>query len=357
MRKFWRAFMLAAAVGIAASAEGYAGGQAANPGGYGGTPAMMIAQTVATPDFQGMTVQEAQAANVVVSTKAGVAARPIFSKLNTTGPTDGIVAAQTPTAGTRVYPGRQTATLTMKSAQIVVPALRGMSVADARSRLSQSSLILGQVSGDATLKIATQTPAAGATVLPLSVVDVVMAAPADVVGATGAIGKPPAEIKVTLPKVLTLSEAAAATKLSAAGLGKPLVLGPGSGVVVRQTPAAGTIVAKGSQVRLVMGTQKNDIIIVQQKSNPWGWYAAGGVVLLGAVGAFVVAKKTPSPHPKPPPLPPATTTMVTKPNVASGKIAMKTDPALLWSIQLRDRPAAGAIAVKGDGEIKGERKE
>lgn len=349
--------MLAAVVGIAAGAESYAGGQAANPGGYGGNPAMMVVQTVAAPDFQGMTLQEAQAANVVVSTKAGVASRPIFSKLNMTGPPDGVVGAQTPTAGTRVYPGSQTATLTMKFAQITVPVLQGMSVADARSRLSQSSLILGQVSGDARLKIATQTPAAGTTVLPLSIVDVVMAAPAGVVGATGAIGKPPAEIKVTVPKVLTLSEAAAAAKLSAAGLGKPHVLGPGSGVVVWQTPAAGTIVAKGSQVRLVMGTQKNDIIVVQQKSNPWGWYAAGGVVLLGAIGAFVAAKKTPTPHPKSPALAEATETMVTRPNAASGKITMSADPALRWTIQLRDGPAAGALAVKGDGEIKGERKE
>ena len=361
MRRFWRILVLAAAVVTGADAgaqAGYGGGQAANPAGYGGNLAMMVVQTVASPDFRGMTLAEAQAANVVVSTKAGLAQRPIFAKLNTTGPIDGVVTAQTPVAGTKVYPGQVTATLTLMAVHITVPMLRGMNVVDARSRLSQGSLILGQVSGDARLKIANQTPEAGVTVPPLTVVDVVMAAPVGVVGATG-VGDVPPDVEVTVPKVLMLSEASAAAKLLAAGLGRPIMVGPASGVVVRQTPVAGTMAVKGSHVKVVMGTQKNDIIIPQPKANPWGWYAAGGVVLLGAVGAFVAATKTPTPpapHPNPTLMPAVAATIVMQSNVASRKVVMKADPTVRWSIQLRDKPALGVTAVSGGGEIKGERK-
>ncbi len=344
LRGFVLAAMLCGAAGV--------GGQKANPAGYGGAPAMMVAPQVVTPDFRGMTLQEAQAANVLVpanGAQADTEQHKIFSKLNTAGPTDGVVDSQTPVAGTKVYPGREMATLTMKVAQITVPLLTGMSVAEARLRLEQSSLVLGQVSGDSTQRIASQAPAAGASVPASTVVNVVMTAPVNVVGGVGPQVPTVAEVRV--PNVLTLREGTAVATLLKARLGKPAVLGPASGVVVKQTPEAGTMVAEGSRVRLTMGQQMNDILVVPQKSPTWGWYAAGGVVLLGAIGAFVVAKPLPiPPKPRPISVPPVTATMVAKSNRSSAKVQMKSSPAMRWSVQLRDKRTVGQTTVKGEVE-------
>ena len=160
----------------------------------------------------------------------------------------GNIISQSPLAGDSVPPGTAVDLVVSKGVQIVtVPDVGGLSGTDAFTALSNAGLGLGTVTEafSATIalgRVISQSPLAGDSVPPATVVNLV-------------VSKGPQP--VTVPDVAGMAQADAETALLGAGLTVGVVSGQSSGTVpvgsiISQNPSAGESVAPGTAVDLVV---------------------------------------------------------------------------------------------------------
>ncbi|HPO30546.1 MAG TPA: PASTA domain-containing protein, partial [Candidatus Hydrogenedentes bacterium] len=201
--------------------------------------------TVAVPDVSGLT--QADAATALAS--AGLATGSVTSQCSSTVPA-GSVISQSPAANTRVTPGSAVnLVVSTGPCPVTVPALAGISRADAIAAILAAGLAVGDVgeqcdSTAAADAVISQSPAAGTQVAPGSAVNLVVS--------TG-------PCPVTVPNVTGLEQAAAETAITQAGLAVGEIAQVCSdvvpaGLVISQDPAGDTQVAPGSAVNLVVST-------------------------------------------------------------------------------------------------------
>ncbi len=194
---------------------------------------------VTIPDVTGQT--EAQALQALQS--AGFATGPSKQAFDAKIPV-GNVISQDPPAGTQAAKG-STVTLTVSKgqAQGTVPDTTGMSQADATSAIQKAGfkVAVNSQSSDTVAKgdVISQQPAGGVTAVPGSTVTIAVS--------TG----PAAPSQVTVPNVVSMNLTNATSTIE----GKGLVVsssGPSTGTVDTQNPTAGTQVAPGSTVSIVL---------------------------------------------------------------------------------------------------------
>ncbi|HOK90347.1 MAG TPA: PASTA domain-containing protein, partial [Candidatus Hydrogenedentes bacterium] len=201
--------------------------------------------TVAVPDVSGLTQADATASLA----SAGLATGSVTSQCSSTVPA-GSVISQSPAANTRVTPGSAVnLVVSTGPCPVTVPALAGISRADAIAAILAAGLAVGDVgeqcdSTAAADAVISQSPAAGTQVAPGSAVNLVVS--------TG-------PCPVTVPNVTGLEQAAAETAITQAGLAVGEIAQVCSdavpaGLVISQDPAGDTQVAPGSAVNLVVST-------------------------------------------------------------------------------------------------------
>jgi serine/threonine-protein kinase len=192
---------------------------------------------VQVPDVKGYAVADAQ--RTLQNVKLQSTIKNVYDGTVPAGQ----VVSLTPEVGAQAREG-DTITLTVsKGVQpIAVPNVVNLSLDDARKRLGMKGLSLTvgqQTASDAVPAntIASQDPAAGATVAPRSAVTVVVSTGAAAVGVPDVVGNDPDTAQATL---------------RAAGFGVQLAYnvdpGGASGKIAMQSPDAGTQAKKGSQV-------------------------------------------------------------------------------------------------------------
>jgi beta-lactam-binding protein with PASTA domain len=160
----------------------------------------------------------------------------------------GIVLSQSPAAGSTATQG-STVNLTVSSgpAQVTVPSVVGLTQAAATAALTGTGLTVGTVTRVANAApvgtVLIQSPMAGSTAQQGSAV-------------TLAVSSGPAQ--VTVPSVVGLTQAAATTALTGAGLTVGTVTSvtnaAASGTVLSETPAAGSTAPQGSAVNLTVSS-------------------------------------------------------------------------------------------------------
>jgi beta-lactam-binding protein with PASTA domain len=154
-----------------------------------------------------------------------------------------------PPAGTELQVGSPVTVLVSSGpAQVKVPDLSGDSRSGAEAALSAVGLAVGTITeqvsaGAAAGSVLAQSPKAGSSVETGSKVNLTVAK---------------ASSDVAVPKVLGQSETQAAAALGGAGFTPRVVNAPVSeqarvGVVLKQSPSAGTTARKGSTVTLTVG--------------------------------------------------------------------------------------------------------
>jgi len=157
----------------------------------------------------------------------------------------------------RLLPGAATPPAPLKD-RVVVPALQGTDLATARSKLAAAGLLLtvhGRGAGDSA-RVVDQRPAAGSTLRADDAVTVaVEGGPAlGTPGASGGAAVPVA--RVAVPNLVGRDAPAAAELLAKAKLGQGAVTtkkdAAKRGQVIAQSPRAGTQVAPGTAVSLVL---------------------------------------------------------------------------------------------------------
>jgi len=231
----------------------------------GSTVALVIssgpcpAQTVAVPDVAGL--EQGQAETEINGAGLAVASPPLQVCSDTVAA--GKVISQFPAAGTQVTPGSavllviSTGSCGTGGIQVVtVPSLVGQSQANARAALSAASLNLGQVSTQCSDtvpagNVVSQYPASGTSVPEGTPV-------ALVVSSGSCVPSGP----VTVPSLVGQSESVAQQLLADNGLsaGSQLYVFSTSknpNTVLRQMPAAGQSVARGTAVNLVISRGLN----------------------------------------------------------------------------------------------------
>lgn len=208
----------------------------------GSTVALVISQgpaPVAVPNVLNMTRTAAQAA----LTGAGLAVGTVTQAYSGTVPVNNVIS-QNPVAGTLLPPGNAVALIISQGpAPVTVPNVLNMTQAAAQTTITGAGLTVGEVTQahSATVptgQVVSQTPAVGTFLPPGSAVALVISQ-----------GPPP----VAVPNVLNMTQTAAQTAITAAGLALGEVTQAYSatvpaGQVVSQTPAAGTLLPPGSSV-------------------------------------------------------------------------------------------------------------
>ena len=199
---------------------------------------------VFAPDLQGLTVDQATTA----LTNLGLVLGTVTQQASMTVPV-GRVISQSPTVGTQVVEGSAVNVVVSSGPPpTTVPNVVGMTQAAATTAITGASLVVGTVTQQSSATVAagsviSQSPAGGATVTSGSSVNLVVS--------TG-----PAP---TVPNVVGMTQAAATTAITGAGLVVGSVTQQSSatvpaGSVISQNPAGGTTVASGSSVSLVIST-------------------------------------------------------------------------------------------------------
>jgi len=194
-------------------------------------------------------VGDTQAAATTALTGAGLTVGTVTSQ-SSAAVANGDVISETPSAGTSVNSGSAVnLVVSTGPAKVIVPNVVGDTRVPATTALTGAGLVLGTVTQVASNIVASgavisQTPSAGASVNPGSAVNVVVS--------TG-----PA--KVAVPSVVGDTQAAATTAITGAGLTVGSVTTAAScavppGDVISENPTAGTSVAVGSAVNLVLPT-------------------------------------------------------------------------------------------------------
>ena len=206
-----------------------------------------VPQTVNVPDVTGLTQSAADAALAA----AGLVKGTVTEEHSDTV-AQGAVIRQTPAADTAVDPGASvnlTVSLGPAAVMVSVPDVTGLTQTAAQTALTAAGLTTGTVTTAHSADVAAdavihQTPAAGTSVEAGSAVNLVVS-----LGPEAAV--------VSVPDVTGMTESAAETALTAVNLVKGGVTEEHSDTVavdavIRQSPAAGTSVAEGSAVNLVV---------------------------------------------------------------------------------------------------------
>jgi len=208
--------------------------------------------TVTLQDFEGWTSKEVQ----VYLKQNGLSGLEKPGKSGAVA--SGRVFRQAPLAGTQVKRG-DTITYWVSSGkpQATVPNLTNLTQAAAQTALAAAGLRLGVVTPEPSTTVPSgqvirQDPAAGIVVAKGSAVNIVVSS-----GSPSPSPSPsPTTSTVTIPNVYTMDATFATEKLSAVGLVVKIkqLAGTGqtAGTVVQMVPDAGTVVASGSTVLLVI---------------------------------------------------------------------------------------------------------
>ena len=212
----------------------------------GGTVEVVVsegAELVSTPDCRGL----AQGAAEQALQEAGLEVGSVSQEFSATAK-EGLVASQSPEPGARVAKGT-TVNLAISKGQetVLVPSVIGMTK-DAALQQLQSAGLQGETQEEAsslqpTGSVFEQNPAAGAKAPKGSKVIIKVAT---------------LPVKVSVPPLTGLDQATAENKIVAAGL-KPYVVDQQTlvkakvGTVLKQDPASGMQVDKGSTVKIYVG--------------------------------------------------------------------------------------------------------
>jgi len=194
-------------------------------------------------------VNQTQAAAQSAITAAGLTNGAATSANSATVPA-GSVISQNPAGGSSVAPGSSVSlVISLGPALVTVPNVVNQTQAAAQGAITGAGLTNGAVTSANSATIAagsviSQNPAAGTSVAPGTAVALVVS-----------LG--PAPVNVTVPNVVNLTQAAAQSAITAAGLTNGAVTNANSatvpaGSVISQSPAAGASVAPGTAVALTV---------------------------------------------------------------------------------------------------------
>ena len=227
------------------------------------------------PNVMGMT--ESQATAAIVS--AGLVVGTKTSQCSNTVPA-GSVITQSPTVGTPASPGSAVnLTLSSGPCMVTVPNVVGMTESQGVSAITSAGLTAGTkwYGQSDTVPAGTvkgQSPAAGTSATFGSAVEITIS--------TG----PSAAPQVTVPNVVGLAQSAAQSAITTVGLAVGAATqaasdGVAKGSVISQSPPAGTSVAKGSAVNLVIS------------SGPAGGTATGNIIWVSDGHQTIAGATTP----------------------------------------------------------------
>ncbi len=213
-----------------------------------GTITIFVSQGAAVvPDLTGLTVAEAR--DQLVDLELNLVVGPDPAPVSPDSGLDGLIAVQEPAPGTQVGPGGEITVQIGAIPLVIVPNVNRLTEAEALTALEDAGLVMvlggtQPTNPNRVGEVVSQAPAAGTEVVEGSEVTVI-------------IGEPRI---VTVPDLDGLTQSQAQTALD--GVGLTLVVGgtvPGPaedvGRVVSQDPAAGTNIAEGSQVLVILGEE------------------------------------------------------------------------------------------------------
>lgn len=197
------------------------------------------------PDFSGKTATE------VLETVRGWGLRLEFGEGSDLTRPEDTVLEQTPEPGSQVKPGRKLTLTINKHKRGTVPTLFGRSLEDARKALQEAGYTLGSV-------VRINAPALEGTVLASRPAAGSALAAGKPVGLLVSAGPGPRRPETVLPDLVGLSQDDAKYLLDVAELKgnfRSVVSGAPQGQVLRQEPAAGTLLPKGASVNVYVSTQ------------------------------------------------------------------------------------------------------
>ncbi len=175
--------------------------------------------------------------------------------------------------------------------QVAVPNVVGDTQAAATTAITGAGLVVGTItmaasnsvpSGD----VISESPSASTQVNPGSQVNLVISS---------------GPLQVSAPNVVGLTQAAATTAITGAGLALGTVTtqfssSVASGLVISQSPAAGTTVNSGTDVNIVVSIGQQPQLSLENNYFVTGDYATGGVTLRGTgTGTITISDSTTSP--------------------------------------------------------------
>jgi len=223
-------------------------------GGVSGSFSVTTAATpqVTVPNVVGLTQAAAQSAITAATLTAGT----VTQASSATVPA-GSVISQNPAAGASVLPGSTVdLVVSVGSAPVSVPNVVGRTQAKAKSAITAKKLTVGTITQaySATVpsgRVISQNPQAGALAAPGTAVDLVVS--------TG-----PAP--VTVPNVTGLTQADAKSAITGATLTVGIITKKHNdtvpaGSVISQNPQAGSSVAPGSAVKLLVSTGPAPVVV------------------------------------------------------------------------------------------------
>lgn len=202
--------------------------------------------SVALGGFEGLTAAEA------INKLRAAGFKPSRKEQPSAKIAQGRVIGTEPPAGTELQVGSPVVVLVSSGpAQVRVPDVSGDSQSGAEAALAAVGLSVGTVTQQVSStqvagSVISQSPAQGSSVRTGTKVNLVVAKASD---------------EVTVPKVVGQSETQAAAALGGAGFAPTVVTAPTSeegkvGVVLKQSPTAGTKARKGSTVTLTVGVKE-----------------------------------------------------------------------------------------------------
>jgi len=222
-------------------------------------------------------VGQAQAAALAAIADAGLTSSVTLACSDTVPA--GNVISQSPAGGSLVAPG-STVSLVVSSGPcpVTVPDVVGQDQASAEAAIAAAGLVVGEITEQCSDtvpagSVISQNPAGGASVAPGSSVDLVVS--------TG-------PCNAVVPDVVGLTQAAAMTAITAAGLYVGTVTEQCSdtvpaGSVISQNPVAGTVVTEGSTVNLVVSSGPCPVtvpdVVGQDQASAEAALAAAGLVV------------------------------------------------------------------------------
>ena len=233
------------AAGLVISQNPAAGQQAT----FGSAVALVVSSGpcgVTVPDVLGQS-QATATADII---GAGLVVGTVADGFSNTVPI-GYVMAQTPSGGVQVAPGSAVNLVVCRGLATIMPNVLGMTRAEAELAIEEAYLVVGQVVNDFSDtvpagRVLSQSPPGGDEIARGVTVSFVVS-----------LGP-----KVIVPDVMGMTVAEAQAALSAAGLLSQIVEETDdtvtAGQLMRQEPAAGTAVALGSTVTLVVSAGPED---------------------------------------------------------------------------------------------------
>jgi serine/threonine-protein kinase len=217
---------------------------------------------VEVPDVTGMTFEEASKALAAVNLTAQVKSEGLLAMV--TDDVDGAIADlkvsdQSVNGGTKL-PALEVVELTVDVPSVEVPAVIGLTVAEATAALKEAGVGWAISSSEATPEspVIAQDPAGGETVDWASLVRVTPG--------------------VAIPSVVPSTIDGAKQRLKDAGLNPTTTVGSPSGAVTGTEPAAGTVVGFGTDVRIIQAEPQVVFSITSDGSEALITYATPGTI-------------------------------------------------------------------------------